>query len=111
MCRRGARSCGADSQCPTDRGGSLARPTRIVLIALLGCALLAPPAAATHVSCGDTITQDTTLDSDLVGCAGDGLVIGADGVTVDLGGHRIDGAGAGAGIRSENFSGLEIRGG
>jgi hypothetical protein len=83
----------------------------MLLIALLGCAPLAPPAAATHVSCGDTITQDTTLDSDLVGCAGDGLVIGADGVTVDLGGHRIDGAGAGAGIRSENFSGLEIRGG
>jgi hypothetical protein len=50
-------------------------------------------AVATHVSCGDTITTDTTLDSDLANCPGPGLVIGADNVTLDLGGHTIDGDG------------------
>ena len=50
---------------------------------VLGCAsalllaLLPSSAIATHVSCGDVITQDTTLDSDLVNCPGDGVVIGA----------------------------------
>ena len=64
---------------------------------LLGCAvallvaLLPSSAIATHVSCGDVITQDTTLDSDLVNCPGDGVVIGASGITLDLAGHTIDG--------------------
>jgi parallel beta-helix repeat protein len=48
----------------------------------------APPS---HVSCGDTITVDTTLDSDLVDCPNNGVVIGADDITLDLNGHRIDG--------------------
>ncbi len=37
------------------------------------------------------ITQDTTLDSDLVNCPGHGVVIGASGITLDLAGHTIDG--------------------
>jgi hypothetical protein len=48
-------------------------------------------ASAAHVACGDTITRDTTLDSDLVDCPKVGIVIGADNVTLDLGGHTIDG--------------------
>jgi parallel beta-helix repeat protein len=72
-----------------------------LLLGLL--ALNAASAAASHVGCGDTITQDTTLDSDLT-CPGDGLVIGAHGVTLDLGGHTISGAGAAfsAGVRFQN---------
>jgi parallel beta-helix repeat protein len=50
-------------------------------------------ALASHVSCGDTITADTTLDSDLVNCPNNGIVIGADNITLDLNGHRIDGDG------------------
>ena len=50
-------------------------------------------ASADHVSCGDTITADTTLHSDLVNCPNNGIVIGADDVTLDLNGHRIDGDG------------------
>jgi parallel beta-helix repeat protein len=42
-------------------------------------------------SCGDTITADTKLHSDLVNCPNNGLVIGADNVTLDLNGHVIDG--------------------
>jgi parallel beta-helix repeat protein len=51
----------------------------------------AAPALATHVNCGDTITQDTKLDSDLIDCSGDGIVIGADNITLDFNGHTIDG--------------------
>jgi hypothetical protein len=61
---------------------------------------LAAPASAHHVGCGDTITQDTTLDSDLT-CPGDGLAIGASGVTLDLAGHAISGPSAGAVFNSE----------
>lgn len=48
-------------------------------------------ASADHVSCGDTITVDTTLDSDLIDCPNNGILIGADGITLDLNGHVIDG--------------------
>jgi parallel beta-helix repeat protein len=50
-------------------------------------------AQASHVSCGDTITTDTTLHEDLVNCPTNGIVIGADNVTLDLNGHTIDGDG------------------
>jgi Right handed beta helix region len=50
-------------------------------------------AQASHVSCGDTITADTTLDSDLVNCPNNGILIGAEGITLDLNGHLIDGDG------------------
>ena len=45
------------------------------------------------LGCGDTITVDTTLDSDLTGCRSNGLVIGADDITLDLNGHTISGDG------------------
>jgi parallel beta-helix repeat protein len=67
------------------------RQLQVVLCCLLAAVLgvFAPPAAATHVACGDVITRDTTLDSDLLGCPGPGVVIGAPGVTLDLRGHTI----------------------
>jgi parallel beta-helix repeat protein len=43
------------------------------------------------LSCGDTITVDTTLDRDLLNCPNNGILIGADGITLDLNGHVIDG--------------------
>src|SRR3712207_1967639 len=45
----------------------------------------------TRVTCGQTITSDTRLATDLINCHGDGIVIGADGITLDLNGHTIDG--------------------
>jgi parallel beta-helix repeat protein len=48
-------------------------------------------ASASHVSCGATITADTTLDSDLVDCPNNGILIGADDITLDLNGHTISG--------------------
>ncbi len=43
------------------------------------------------LSCGTTITTDTRLVSDLINCPNNGLVIGADNITLDLNGHTIDG--------------------
>jgi parallel beta-helix repeat protein len=44
-----------------------------------------------QLSCGDTIAVNTKLTSDLVNCPNNGLVIGADNVTLDLNGHVVDG--------------------
>jgi large repetitive protein len=45
------------------------------------------------VQCGDVITKDTELDSDLTNCPGNGIVIGADNIELDLNDHTIDGDG------------------
>ena len=50
-------------------------------------------AAAKQPKCGDTITTDTTLHHNLVNCPNNGIIIGADNVTLDLNYHRIDGDG------------------
>lgn len=47
---------------------------------------------ADHVGCGDVITADTVLDSDLT-CAGEGIIIGASNITLDLNGHTLTGPG------------------
>src|SRR5438309_12014566 len=51
----------------------------------------APPTPSA-LPCGTVITKDTTLQADITGCTGDGLVIGADHVTLDLNGHTVSGA-------------------
>src|SRR5262249_27447760 len=51
------------------------------------------PAQAGVLHCGDVITANTRLGSDLVNCPDNGLVIGADNITLDLNGHVIDGNG------------------
>jgi parallel beta-helix repeat protein len=86
------------------------------LLAAPLCLLGAWPgyASASHVSCGDTITQNTTLDSDLVDCPGDGVIIGADNISLDLNAHTVDGSpfafGEGVNNRS-GFDGIEITNG
>ena len=66
---------------------------------------------ATSVSCGQTITSSVRLTNDLTDCSGDGLVIGADAITVDLDGHTIDGIGLGAGVRNTGFDAVAVIGG
>jgi hypothetical protein len=46
-------------------------------------------------TCGMTITTDVVIGNDLT-CSQDALVVGADGITIDLGGHTILGVGSGA---------------
>jgi len=59
---------------------------------LTGALVLAAPAAAQpSLHCGDTLTHSVTLTRDLTDCPDQGLVIGADDITVDLNGHTIDG--------------------
>ena len=67
-----------------------------VILALAVTALVAlsgAEAANKQPKCGDTITTDTTLHHDLVNCPNNGIIIGADNVTLDLNGHTIDGDG------------------
>jgi parallel beta-helix repeat protein len=67
-------------------------------IVLAALALVPSGALARQVECGQRVTRDLRLDADLVNCPGNGLVVGADGVTIDLGGHVVDGTGRGTGI-------------
>ncbi|SOC52011.1 right-handed parallel beta-helix repeat-containing protein [Ornithinimicrobium cerasi] len=95
----------------TSRLGAAGAAT--LLLPVLGYAV---PAAAADLACGDVVMTSTVLTSDLVCGPGDGLVIGADGVVLDLGGHHIMGAGAygagaGAGVRIANRSGVTVTNG
>lgn len=58
---------------------------------MLSFALLTGAAQASTVHCGDTITQDTKLDNDLLGCPPPALTVAGDDVTLDLNGHVADG--------------------
>jgi parallel beta-helix repeat protein len=65
----------------------------IALLALSGVTAAAGQSPPPGLECGDTITADTTLDRDLKDCPSNGIVIGADGITLDLNGHTISGDG------------------
>ena len=76
--------------------------SRLFGIILVLCATLAVPAflipdssqaQPSQVSCGATITTNTKLNSDLTNCPNEGIVIGADNITLDLNGHSIRGDG------------------
>ena len=62
---------------------------------IVGAGVPSPPTSG----CGQVITKNTTLKADIGPCAGDGIVLGADRVTLDLGGHTIRGSGPGDGTR------------
>jgi hypothetical protein len=66
------------------------------LVALLASG--AGEAAASHVACGQTITEDTKLDSDVVGCRPFAVHIASDDVTLDLNHHTVEGGIATHGI-------------
>jgi parallel beta-helix repeat protein len=71
-------------------------------------------AGAAVLSCGQTITQSTTLTADVGPCAAGGVILGADGITLNLGGFRIFGspsAGDGAGVLAQNRIGVVVTNG
>lgn len=71
-----------------------------------------PASAVDPIACGDTITTSTILTEDLVCTSGDGLIIGAQGIVLDLGGHSIDGGGvSAAGVRIDNDHDVTVRNG
>src|SRR3954454_65970 len=80
----------------------MSRACRMAGVLTIGILAGAGPAYAGHgstpkVRCGQVITRDTTLRKDLLDCPGTALTIGADGVTLDLGGHLVDGTNAAGG--------------
>jgi parallel beta-helix repeat protein len=92
----------------------IGRAQMLVLVAG-GCLLGSGAAAAggPAIRCGATITKSTKLTADLLSCPATGLVIGADGITLDLGGHTISGTNAdgGEGVANDGHAGVQIRNG
>lgn len=89
-----------------------------VIVAVAGCVLMALTATAqavvgVAVPCGTRVTSDFTLGTDLLNCPGDGLVVAADHIMVDLGGHTIEGRNGQttAGVRVAGFDGVTVTGG
>ncbi len=83
--------------------------------ALIGTTVVvgAGPAAAAHVTCGQTIMVSTTLDGDVGPCA-QGLVIGADNVTLNLNGFTLRGTaaqGEGPGVLVSGRTGVTVTNG
>lgn len=72
------------------------------------------PARAAHVHCGQVITASVSLDSDVGPCPGDGLIVGASGITVNLNGFRVlgvNGPNATAGIRLPHVNKVTVTNG
>lgn len=67
--------------------------------------------APRQVSCGQMIIVSTRVTNDLSECPEDGLVIGTNGIILDLDGHTIDGVGLGIGIRNEGFHSVTVKNG
>jgi large repetitive protein len=80
---------------------------RTLLVCLL---ILCPSFAVANDLCGMEIVASIKLDHDLV-CPGNGLVIGADGIQVDLDGHAITGSGGGVGIDVVGRTNVAVVGG
>jgi parallel beta-helix repeat protein len=70
--------------------------------------------AQVALSCGQTITQSTTLTANLGPCPNNGLIVGADGITLNLGRFTISGTpntGDGAGVLLQGRQGVIVRNG
>jgi parallel beta-helix repeat protein len=91
------------------------RATGVSASIVLTAAGSAVPAAAANatVNCGVPITHSVLLTADLECADGDALVIGADGITVDLGGHTVAAPRFGpyAGVRITGHDNVTIRNG
>lgn len=91
----------------------------LTAVALPGLLLFASPlvgtAAASHISCGSTVTTSITLDSDIGPCTGIGLLVGADNIIIDLDGHRLFGTDGildeGVGVMIDGHSGVTVKDG
>ncbi len=86
----------------------LTQTVTAVLAALLmmGTVLVAPAAGAA-LGCGAVVTQSTKLSNDIGPCPGEGIVIAANNITVDLNGHTISGNPQARG--SSDKIGVELR--
>lgn len=83
---------------------------------VLGAAYFASAAEAAPapIVCGQTITASTVLTADIGPCASDGIIIGADNITLRLNGHTISGIPGpdnNAGIHLIGKTGVTVGGG
>jgi len=62
-------------------------------------------------ACRQVITTNRTLQADLLNCRTDALVVGADDITINLNGHKIDGTGLGTAIDLNGHEGVTIQNG
>ena len=88
-------------------------PSRFALglsLALASLPLATMPVRGAAVPCGSTIVNDLTLDQDM-DCAGNALVVGVDGIRINLNGHTIRGTGAGRGIDMNGRTNVTVQGG
>ena len=76
---------------PRSRCRSSSSATRRTPTPAAGAADAARRHAPTEVSCGQVLTESTLVGNDLDNCPGEGLVVGASNIVVDLNGHTIDG--------------------
>jgi parallel beta-helix repeat protein len=81
----------------------------LALAAFVATAIL--PARADAIRCGATVVRDITLDTSLEVCPGDGLVVGANGVDIDLNGQTITGTGLGTAIRVNGYEAVTVTNG
>ena len=68
------------------------------------------PVVAVTVACGGQVTTDILVENDLT-CAGDGLIVMADDISINLNGHTLSGNGTGNGITVRGRSGVTIKNG
>lgn len=84
----------------------------VAAMALLMGTVFAGTAAAATVTCGQVITTNTTLSNDVGPCPGNGIIIAADNVTLDLNGHTVTGnpqARAAQGADAQDAAGVLFR--
>ncbi|WP_162605917.1 right-handed parallel beta-helix repeat-containing protein [Jiangella aurantiaca] len=63
------------------------------------------------VFCGQKITHSIKVNNNLGDCLGHGLIVGADGITIDLNGRTIDGKSLGAAILNNGYDSVTIKNG
>lgn len=86
----------------------------LIMVVVLAAALAslvtvgaAQAAGPVTVVCGQVLTQNTKVANDLLNCPGDGLVIGASNIKLDLRSHLIDGDGLGNDAGIDNTGGFD----
>lgn len=89
---------------PNWSGKTMKAVISILLAVLVGAAALPQveasecgelePGVITPCECGDTLMTDYVMTEDLLDCPEDGILIGADGITLDCAGHELTGPGA-----------------
>jgi large repetitive protein len=102
---------------------TIATVSTLAISTVLAIGPASAQAQANGITCGATVTTDTTLTSDLLNCPDNGLVIGADDITLDLNGHTVAGDGTPVGscpdgafcdvgiLDSAGHTGVTIKGG